>query len=154
MGLLVTATILTVFSFSFPVQSRVANSTSCPMDFNYVFRIADCRHSGDSTKPLTNSTTCCQTWLSVGISLAQHLNTTSQFTLPDLATSIVRMSVRFSEQSRLLSLPSILASNCFDPSHSTDKRFCAFLSILKAFFICARFSVNSTTINTSIIESR
>ncbi|KAI3786689.1 hypothetical protein L1987_40573 [Smallanthus sonchifolius] len=119
MDLLVTAAVLTIFSFSFPVQSQVANSTSCPMDFDYVLRIpwptADCRYSGDSTKPLTNSTACCQTLLSVyGISLAQHLKTTSQFNLPDLATSNACLS-DFQNKLDSLSLPSNLASICFDP---------------------------------------
>ncbi|KAK9070661.1 hypothetical protein SSX86_011063 [Deinandra increscens subsp. villosa] len=121
MHLLATAALLTIlFSFSSPVQSQPpANSTSCPMNFDYVLRIrwptADCRNSGDSTKPPANSTSCCQTLLSVyGISLAQRLKSTSQFNLPDLATSTSCLS-DFDRKLSSLSLPDNLGTFCFDP---------------------------------------
>ncbi|KAD5317975.1 hypothetical protein E3N88_17921 [Mikania micrantha] len=120
MNFLVTAAVLAIISFSSSVHSQTpANSTSCPMDFDYVLRIrwptVDCRHSGDSAGPLSNFTACCQTLLSVyGISFAQRLKTTSLFNLPDLATSSACLS-DFQKKLNSLSLPSNLASVCFDP---------------------------------------
>ncbi|KAI3509339.1 hypothetical protein L1887_24548 [Cichorium endivia] len=95
------------------------NSTSCPMNFDYVRQIQwptkDCRASRDPTKTVTNSTNCCQTLLSVfGISLAQHLKDTSQFHLPDLKTSSSCLT-DFQKKLTSLSLPNNLASSCFDP---------------------------------------
>ncbi|KAL8208936.1 hypothetical protein R6Q57_008348 [Mikania cordata] len=120
MNFLVTAAVLAIISFSSSVHSQTpANSTSCPMDFDYVLRIrwptVDCRHSGDPTRPLSNFTACCQTLLSVyGISFAQRLKTTSLFNLPDLATSSACLS-DFQKKLNSLSLPSNLSSVCFDP---------------------------------------
>ncbi|KAK1434436.1 hypothetical protein QVD17_00178 [Tagetes erecta] len=111
MKLFITSTILTIFLFTSSVQSQ-----NCPLNFDYVGRIAwptvDCHHSGNA---LSNTTSCCQTLLSVyGISLAQHLKTSSQFNLPDLATS---WACLFDFQTKLtsLSLPTNLAALCFDP---------------------------------------
>lgn len=89
------------------------------MDFDYVSRIqwptSDCLHSVDSTKPVANSTSCCQTLLSVyGISLAQHLKTTYLFNLPDLETSVSCLT-DFQKKLNTLSLPNDLATFCFDP---------------------------------------
>ncbi|KAL7592081.1 hypothetical protein Lser_V15G34137 [Lactuca serriola] len=117
---LLTASVFAILSFSSLVWSQtLTNSTSCPMDFNYVRQIqwptADCRPSGDPTKTITNSTNCCQTLLSVfGISLAQHLKDTSQFHLPDLKTSSSCLS-DFQKKLTSLSLPSNLVPSCFDP---------------------------------------
>lgn len=120
MNLFVTAAVLLILSSSSLVLSQTpTNSTSCPMNFDYVLRIpwptTDCRHSGDSAKPVGNSTSCCQTLLSVyGIALAQHLKATSLFHLPDLATSSSCLS-DFQKKLNSLSLPSDLATFCFDP---------------------------------------
>ncbi|KAK9069599.1 hypothetical protein SSX86_011503 [Deinandra increscens subsp. villosa] len=116
MNLFLPVAIFTIFSFS----PSFGTPTACPTDYNYVLRIswptADCRNSGDPTKPVTNSTACCQTLLSVfGVSLAQHLKTTSQFNLPDLATSSACLS-DFQHKLSSLSLPTNLASFCFHPA--------------------------------------
>ncbi|KAI3810364.1 hypothetical protein L1987_19976 [Smallanthus sonchifolius] len=117
MNLLATVAVFTIFSSSSSVLSQTP--TNCPMDYNYLLRLsfptADCRHSTDSTKPVTNSTGCCQTLLSVfGMSLAQHLKSTSNFNLPNLATSSACLA-DFQTKLNSLSLPSNLTSFCFDP---------------------------------------
>ncbi|MFS7946539.1 putative protein kinase RLK-Pelle-RKF3 family [Helianthus anomalus] len=110
---------LSIFLISLVSSQKPTNSISCPMNFDYVVRIpwptVDCRHSADSTKSLSNSTGCCQTLLTVyGISLAQHLKTSSLFNLPDLATSSACLS-DFQTKLDSLSLPNNLASYCFNP---------------------------------------
>ncbi|KVI01795.1 hypothetical protein Ccrd_009810 [Cynara cardunculus var. scolymus] len=120
MNLFLTAAVFLMLSSSSLVLSQTpTNSTSCPLNFDHVLRIpwptADCRHSDDSAKPVGNSTSCCQTLLSVfGIALAQHLKETSLFHLPDLATSSSCLS-DFQNKLNSLSLPSNLATFCFDP---------------------------------------
>ncbi|KAM7478864.1 hypothetical protein LguiA_027077 [Lonicera macranthoides] len=97
-----------------------SNNSSCPMDLGYVLRIpwptSDCKTVHPQSKNSSpNSTTCCQTLLSLyGIALSNHLRETSQFQLPDLPTSISCLN---DYQSKLnsLSLPSNITSLCFDP---------------------------------------
>ncbi|KAM0064008.1 putative transferase, protein kinase RLK-Pelle-RKF3 family [Helianthus debilis subsp. tardiflorus] len=125
MNLFITIT-FTLFSLSPSTLSHTppnsTNSTHCPVNFNYVLHIpwptVDCRHSatsGNPTTPVTNSTACCQTLLSVfGISLAHHLKTTSYFKLPDLATSTACLT-DFQSKLNILKLPINLATFCFDP---------------------------------------
>ncbi|MFS8017093.1 putative SPARK domain-containing protein [Helianthus anomalus] len=92
------------------------------MNFNYVLQIpwhtVDCRHSATSGNPITldtNSTTCCQTLLSVfGISLAHYLKTTSYLNLPDLATYMARPT-DFQSKLNILKLPINLATFYFVP---------------------------------------
>lgn len=121
MNRFVTAAAFAFLSFSSLVVSQTpTNSSSCPMNFDYVLKIqwptVDCRHSGDSRKPVSNSTGCCQTLLTVyGISLARHLKETSLFHLPDVATSSACLS-DFQRKLNSLSLPSNLATFCFDPN--------------------------------------
>ncbi|XP_023756373.1 probable receptor-like protein kinase At1g11050 [Lactuca sativa] len=120
MNLLVTTFVFAILCCSSLVRSQTpTNSSSCPINYDYVRRIqwptVDCRHSRDPTKTVTNSTTCCQTLLSVfGIGLAQHLKESSLFNLPDLATSSSCLS-DFQMKLNSLSLPDNLASFCFDP---------------------------------------
>uniref|UniRef100_A0A1J3J2U3 non-specific serine/threonine protein kinase n=1 Tax=Noccaea caerulescens TaxID=107243 RepID=A0A1J3J2U3_NOCCA len=90
---------------------------TCPLDFSHVKRIpwntTDCR-SYDRSIERKNS--CCQSVLTlIGIPLAHRLKQTSNFRLPDLATSV---SCLTDLQAKLdsLSLPSNLTSVCFDPN--------------------------------------
>ncbi|TKY71357.1 receptor protein kinase [Spatholobus suberectus] len=99
-----------------------APSTSiCPMDLNYVLRIpwnASACHNFQQTlasKNGTDANNCCITLLSLlGIGLAQHLKETSQFQLPNLATSISCIQ-DFQSKLSSLSLPSNLVDSCFGP---------------------------------------
>ncbi|KAG4955668.1 hypothetical protein JHK85_042048 [Glycine max] len=98
-----------------------ANTTTCPMDLNYVLRIpwnTSACHNFQQTLAAKNGTdanTCCISLLSLfGIGLAQHLKETSQFQLPNLATSLSCIQ-DFQLKLSSLSLPSNLADTCFDP---------------------------------------
>ncbi|KAK1440346.1 hypothetical protein QVD17_06171 [Tagetes erecta] len=111
----ITITIITIFSFPHSISSQ---SPHCPINYDYVLRLSwpttDCHHTTNS--PVTNSTSCCQTLLSVfGISLAQHLKQTSNFNLPNLATSSSCLT-DFQTKLDHLSLPNNLTSFCFHPS--------------------------------------
>ncbi|KAL2324773.1 hypothetical protein Fmac_023831 [Flemingia macrophylla] len=69
----------------------------------------------DAIQKGTDANTCCISLLSLfGIGLAQHLKETSQFQLPNLATSVSCLQEFQSKLSRL-SLPNNLANSCFDP---------------------------------------
>ncbi|XP_027931509.1 probable receptor-like protein kinase At1g11050 [Vigna unguiculata] len=96
-------------------------TSTCPMDLNYVRRIpwnTSACHNFQQTLAAKNGTdanNCCISLLSLfGIGLAQHLKETSQFQLPNLATSL---SCIHDFQSKLssLSLPDNLVDSCFDP---------------------------------------
>ncbi|KAK9096141.1 hypothetical protein Sjap_021638 [Stephania japonica] len=68
-------------------SSEATNNASCPFDQSYVERLAwdtsQCRKSEETIEKY-----CCPTLLSLfGIGLAQHLRDTSQFFLPDYASS-------------------------------------------------------------------
>ncbi|RDX75647.1 putative receptor-like protein kinase, partial [Mucuna pruriens] len=102
-------------------STNSASKSTCPMDLNYVLRIpwntSGCHNFQQSlaSKDGTASNTCCISLLSLlGIGLAQHLKETSQFQLPNLATSV---SCVQELQSKLtsLSLPDNLVESCFDP---------------------------------------
>ncbi|XVE93239.1 hypothetical protein REPUB_Repub01dG0173300 [Reevesia pubescens] len=96
-------------------------SAKCPMDLNYVTRIpwnsSLCRnfHPNSTSKAEIVKQNCCVTLLSVfGIGLADHLKETSIFRLPNLPTSVSCLQ-DFQAKLNSLSLPSNLASLCFDP---------------------------------------
>ncbi|KAL2342224.1 hypothetical protein Fmac_010164 [Flemingia macrophylla] len=108
----------------FPCMSSAApapSTSTCPMDLNYVLRIpwntSACHNFQEAlaSKNGTDANTCCISLLSLfGIGLAQHLKETSQFQLPNLATSVSCLQEFQSKLSRL-SLPNDLANSCFDP---------------------------------------
>ncbi|KAL9321488.1 hypothetical protein ACSQ67_013327 [Phaseolus vulgaris] len=98
-----------------------STTPTCPIDLNYVLRIpwntSACHNFQQplAAKNGTDANTCCISLLSLfGVGLAQHLKETSQFQLPNLATSV---SCIHDFQSKLstLSLPNNLADSCFDP---------------------------------------
>ncbi|GAB2283599.1 hypothetical protein Dimus_018105 [Dionaea muscipula] len=108
------------------------NGGSCPMDLSYVQTIPwnsfDCygHHLSANTSFPDSNSDCCQTLLSLyGIALAQHLQSDSDFGLPDLPTSVSCLS-DLQSQLNILSLPSNLTSICFHPSQFvTSPKFCA-----------------------------
>ncbi|KAL3538541.1 hypothetical protein ACH5RR_001907 [Cinchona calisaya] len=113
----------TLISSSSATVTAPSNVTTCPLNLNYVLTIP---WSKDACKNQPNSITttsqnpnssdnCCQNLLSLfGISLANRLKQTSQFELPDLATSVSCLD-EFQSKLNSLSLPHNLASLCFDP---------------------------------------
>ncbi|KAF8404058.1 hypothetical protein HHK36_008935 [Tetracentron sinense] len=99
------------------------NNSSCPMDLGYVQSLkwdsSGCQNYKRNPKDYKTEKQCCQTLLSLyGIALAQHLNQTSLFHLPDLPTSS-RCLDDFQSHLTSLSLPSNLTSLCF----KTPQRF-------------------------------
>ncbi|KAK7331613.1 hypothetical protein VNO80_28350 [Phaseolus coccineus] len=98
-----------------------STTPTCPMDLNYVLRIpwntSACHNFQQplAAKNGTDANTCCISLLSLfGVGLAQHLKETSQFQLPNLATS-VSCILDFQSKLSTLSLPNNLADSCFDP---------------------------------------
>ncbi|CAH2038312.1 unnamed protein product [Thlaspi arvense] len=94
-----------------------APSPTCPLDFSHVLRIpwntTDCR-SYDRSIERKNS--CCQSVLTlIGIPLAHRLKQTSNFRLPNLATSVSCVN-DLQRKLDSLSLPSTITSTCFDPN--------------------------------------
>ncbi|CAD5312378.1 unnamed protein product [Arabidopsis thaliana] len=92
-------------------------SQTCPLDFSHVLTIpwntTDCQKS-DKSADSKNS--CCQSLLTlIGIPLAHRLKQTSNFRLPNLATSISCLNNLQTKLSSL-SLSSNLTSLCFDPN--------------------------------------
>ncbi|KAK7302416.1 hypothetical protein RJT34_13305 [Clitoria ternatea] len=100
--------------------SSSPSTSTCPMDLNYVLRIPWNSSACQNFQPLssqneTNGSNCCISLLSLfGIGLAQHLKETSQFQLPNLATSISCLQ-DFQSKLTSLSLPDNLANSCFHP---------------------------------------
>ncbi|KAJ7946611.1 Kinase-like protein [Quillaja saponaria] len=98
-----------------------SNTTTCPVDLNYVLRISwnytNCQNFLPKTsKNGTSNTPCCQSLLSLfGVSLAKHLKETSLFQFPNLPTSISCLQ-DFQSKLTSLSLPDNLVFDCFDPS--------------------------------------
>lgn len=105
------------------------NVSTCPMDLNYAFRIpwntTTCRNyqppkTRNSSTDFTDIP-CCQTLLSLmGIGLANHLKETSQFNLPNTATSLSCLHDLQSKLTSLslsndLSFSNDVVSSCFDP---------------------------------------
>lgn len=100
-----------------------SNTSTCPMDLNYVLTIpwnsSACQNFSPSIpKSSIGDTTkipCCQTLLQLfGIALAQHLKETSLFQLPNLPTSTSCLN-NFQTKLSSLSLPSNIVPYCFDP---------------------------------------
>ncbi|XP_027330723.1 probable receptor-like protein kinase At1g11050 [Abrus precatorius] len=112
--------LLLFMSSAAPSPPSSTSSAACPMDLNYVLRIpwnsSACQSFHPSTsKNVTNPSTCCISLLSLfGIGLAQHLKETSQFQLPNLATSISCLE-DFQSKLTSLSLSNNLVNSCFDP---------------------------------------
>ncbi|PON86629.1 Serine/threonine protein kinase [Trema orientale] len=121
-------------STSLAAPAPANSSTACPMDLNYLTRIAwnstACRNfkppSPAAGRPNNSQidytkVPCCQTLLSLyGIALAQHLKETSQFQLPDLHTSAsclddFRSKLSSFSAANALSLSDAAVSYCFDP---------------------------------------
>ncbi|XP_047173342.1 probable receptor-like protein kinase At1g11050 [Vigna umbellata] len=107
-------------SLSLAAPSPSPTST-CPMDLNYVLRIpwnnSVCHNfqRNLATRNGTDANTCCISLLSLfGVGLAQHLKETSQFQLPNLATSVSCIQ-DFQSKISSLSLPDNLVDSCFDP---------------------------------------
>nr|TKS00901.1 putative receptor-like protein kinase [Populus alba] len=128
---------LVLISFCLPLTSAAAETSTsniCPMDLNYVLRIPWSKTLCRNFNPLAqndNSTTtskaqCCQALLSLfGVALSQHLNETSLFQFPNLATS---SSCLQDYQSKLssFSLSDNLVSHCFNPlQFVTSPNICA-----------------------------
>lgn len=118
-------------------SSPAPNTTTCPLEFNYVLTIPwttdACKHypnSSNNSQNLNNFTSgsgnCCQNLRSLfDMALAKRLKETSLFMLPDLATSV---SCLHDFQSKLnsLSLPPNLTSFCIDPLNFViSPNFCA-----------------------------
>ncbi|ESW20512.1 hypothetical protein PHAVU_006G215500 [Phaseolus vulgaris] len=98
-----------------------STTPTCPIDLNYVLRIpwntSACHNFQQplAAKNGTDANTCCISLLSLfGVGLAQHLKETSQFQLPNLATSVSCIQ-DFQSKLSTLSLPNNLADSCFDP---------------------------------------
>ncbi|ESQ35748.1 hypothetical protein EUTSA_v10007041mg [Eutrema salsugineum] len=92
-------------------------SPTCPLSFSHVQTIpwntTDCR-SYDTSIERKNS--CCQSVLTlIGIPLAHRLKQTSNFRLPNLATSVSCLN-DLQKKLESLSLASNLTSVCFDPN--------------------------------------
>ncbi|EOA39900.1 hypothetical protein CARUB_v10008580mg [Capsella rubella] len=107
--------ILVLFSTCVVAQSPSPSST-CPLDFSHVLTIpwntTDCR---SYDKSVNSKASCCQSVLTlIGIPLAHRLKQTSNFRLPNLATSVSCIN---NLQTKLdaLSLSPNLTSVCFDP---------------------------------------
>ncbi|GKV22658.1 hypothetical protein SLEP1_g32508 [Rubroshorea leprosula] len=131
--------VLCVFSLSsislILASSPPTNSSeTCPMDLNYVLRIpwntslcTNFHPTSDPSKDL-----CCMSLLSLfGVALAQRLNETSFFQLPNRSTAV---SCLQDYQSKLtaLSLSSNLVSDCFDPMQFViTPNFCAHIKSTK-----------------------
>ncbi|CAE5957156.1 unnamed protein product [Arabidopsis arenosa] len=105
--------------FSLYLSTCVAQSPSltCPLDFSHVLTIpwntTDCQRY-DKSADSKNS--CCQSVLTlIGIPLAHRLKQTSNFRLPNLATSISCLN-NLQAKLNSLSLSSNLTSLCFDPN--------------------------------------
>ncbi|CAL9214496.1 unnamed protein product [Arabidopsis halleri] len=105
--------------FSLYLSTCVAQSPSqtCPLDFSHVLTIpwntTDCQRY-DKSADSKNS--CCQSVLTlIGIPLAHRLKQTSNFRLPNLATSVSCLN-NLQTKLNSLSLSSNLTSLCFDPN--------------------------------------
>lgn len=101
--------LLLFFSIILSVDS--ANS-SCPIDLSYVetfpWDASSCRDP--------NGKHCCQTLLSLfGMGLAQHLKDTSNFQLPDAASSSSCLSI-FQTKLAALSIQPSVVPRCFENS--------------------------------------
>ncbi|XP_061365714.1 probable receptor-like protein kinase At1g11050 [Gastrolobium bilobum] len=103
-----------------PTISPTNNNSQCPMDMNYVLTVpwnsSGCLNFQPlATKNETHTSICCQTLLSLfGIALAQNLEKTSLFQLPNLPISISCLQ-DFQSKLTSLSFPNNLVSTCFDP---------------------------------------
>ncbi|XP_061337187.1 probable receptor-like protein kinase At1g11050 [Gastrolobium bilobum] len=103
-----------------PSPATSTNTSTCPMDLNYVLRIpwnsSSCQNfQAMASKNEANTNICCTSLLSLfAIAFAQHLKETSQFNLPNVATSISCLD-DFQSKLTSLSLPNNLANSCFDP---------------------------------------
>lgn len=112
---LLLAVLLSILGPSLTLGASESGNSTCPLDLSYVSTFPWDR---TSCEPATsNLTDCCQTLLSVfGISIAERLNKTGLFRLPDTATSASCLSVY---QQKLSSSPLYLSSNltsvCFTP---------------------------------------
>lgn len=113
-----------------PAPAPAENHSTCPMDFNYVLRVAWNYTSCQNYKPPTDqpktfqsqtNVPCCQSLLSLyGIALAERLKPTSLFQLPNLPTSVsclqdFQSKVSWWSHSKGLSLSDNVVSFCFDP---------------------------------------
>ncbi|KAL4183709.1 hypothetical protein AMTRI_Chr11g99620 [Amborella trichopoda] len=109
---------LTLF-LSLHAEASPAPSASCPMDLGYVDSLpwdASACESPDPNPNLLQQQHCCQTLLSLfGIALAQHLNRTSLFKLPDIPSSAACL-IDFQSKLTALSLPASLVPSCFNNS--------------------------------------
>ncbi|KOM54067.1 hypothetical protein LR48_Vigan09g272600 [Vigna angularis] len=112
--------VFSCMSLSLAAPSPSPTST-CPMDLNYVLRIpwnnSVCHNfqKNLAARNGTDANTCCISLLSLfGVGLAQHLKETSQFQLPNLATSVSCIQ-DFQSKISSLSLPDNLVDSCFDP---------------------------------------
>ncbi|KAL8114687.1 putative receptor-like protein kinase At1g11050 [Apium graveolens] len=114
-------TLLTILSENC-VSSSNTNTSSCPLNLDYVLKVpwdsSSCKNYYHSTATSINNNTCCQTLRSLyGVAFAQHLKETSLFRLPDVSTSISCLSI-FQKNLNSLSLPSNLTTsicNNFEP---------------------------------------
>ncbi|XP_010475990.1 PREDICTED: probable receptor-like protein kinase At1g11050 [Camelina sativa] len=106
-----------LFSTCVVVAQSPSPSPTCPLDFSHVLTIpwntTDCL---SYNKSVTSKTSCCQSILTlIGIPLAHHLKQTSNFRLPNLATSVSCIN-NLQTKLNTLSLSSNLTSLCFDPN--------------------------------------
>ncbi|XP_017236283.2 probable receptor-like protein kinase At1g11050 [Daucus carota subsp. sativus] len=119
MLLMIPITLLTILSES-SVSSSNTNTSSCPLNLDYVLTVpwdsSSCKNYHSNAK--SNNNTCCQTLRSLyGVAFAQHLRETSLFRLPDLSTSISCLAV-LQKNLNSLALPENLTTsicNNFEP---------------------------------------
>lgn len=131
---LISTLVLTISLCFSPIFSAPApgtnSSTDCPLDLGYVRRIpwnvSDCRGYDIPRNSTSAQSRCCQTLLSLyGVAFAKYLKEASRFQLPDLPTSVSCLA-DFQTSLSFLSLPSNLASLCFDPPQFvTSPNICA-----------------------------
>ncbi|CAN8294291.1 unnamed protein product [Cochlearia groenlandica] len=108
---------LLLLSFLFVFNLAAYASQTCPLDFSHVSRIpwnkTDCK---SYEKSMERRNSCCFTLLTlIAIPLSHRLKLTSNFRLPDLATSVSCLA-DFRQKLDSLSLSSDLTTVCFDPS--------------------------------------
>lgn len=130
---------LSAFSFitSATSPSSKNDSTTCPIDLNYVLRIpwnkTSCEnYEANSTNIRNNKNPCCLSLLSLyGVAFAQHLKETTFFRLPNLPTSVSCLR-DFQTKLSAFSLSDKLVSYCLDPFHFvTSRNKCASIESLQ-----------------------
>ncbi|XP_019154759.1 PREDICTED: probable receptor-like protein kinase At1g11050 [Ipomoea nil] len=123
-------TALIIF-LSFPF-TRAANSSSCPINFDYAKTIK--WDTSLCTRKPSESGNCCQALRSLfGIGLAQHLNQTSTFYLPNASVAASCIS-DFRAELGDMSVPAPLVSQCMNNASDFTVGGCAGIETLNDWY--------------------